>query len=153
MSDIRLKWQSGAFIADMSMSGPDIETGDELTSAVIMSLFTWRRANPDDALPDYQTGRMGWWADTFPSVENDKIGSRLWLLKREKLTPETVNRAVEYAKEAVQWLVDDGVVSRIDVWAERQGLTMLALGIVVYRHDGTRRTLEFGNVWEAIQNG
>jgi len=43
-----------------------------LVRAVMISLFTWRRANPDDALPG--TERMGWWGDTFPTIANDRIG-------------------------------------------------------------------------------
>ena len=35
---------------------------DPLTRAVVISLFTWRRAEPDDNadVP------MGWWGDTWP---------------------------------------------------------------------------------------
>ena len=51
---------------------------DPLTRAVVISLFTWRRAEPDDNadVP------MGWWGDTWPAVQNDRYGSRLWLLYR-----------------------------------------------------------------------
>ncbi|WP_200894101.1 phage GP46 family protein [Xanthomonas sp. MUS 060] len=51
-----------------------------LVRAVLISLFTWRRANADDTLPDPRGFRMGWWGDTYPVVANDRIGSRLWLL-------------------------------------------------------------------------
>ncbi|MBC1112574.1 phage GP46 family protein, partial [Escherichia coli] len=55
---------------------------DPLTRSVVISLFTWRRAEPDDNadVP------MGWWGDTWPAVQNDRYGSRLWLLQRSKLT-------------------------------------------------------------------
>jgi phage gp46-like protein len=35
-----------------------------LTRAVLISLFTWRRAADDDALDDEE--RFGWWGDSFP---------------------------------------------------------------------------------------
>ena len=59
---------------------------DPLTRAVVISLFTWRRAEPDDNadVP------MGWWGDTWPAVQNDRYGSRLWLLQRSKLTNQLV---------------------------------------------------------------
>jgi len=117
-----------------------------LVRAVVMSLFTWRRANPDDPLPGDQ--RMGWWGDTFALVPNDRIGSRLWLLSRSKLLPETVALAKEYAEEALRWLVDDGVASRVDVRAERQGLSTLAIGVRVYKSDGTVPVdIRFTDVW------
>jgi len=54
---------------------------DPLARAVIISLFTWRRANPDDVLPAGDD-RQGWFGDTFAEVRGDRIGSRLWLLSR-----------------------------------------------------------------------
>ncbi len=53
---------------------------DPLTRAVVISLFTWRRAEPDDNadVP------MGWWGDTWPAVQNDRYGSRLWLLPAQQ---------------------------------------------------------------------
>lgn len=124
----------------------DLDSAQPLVRAVIVSLFTWRRANPDDALPGDL--RMGWWGDTFPTVPNDRIGSRLWLLSRSTLTPETVAKAKEYAQEALQWLIDDGVAARVDVQAERQGLSTLAIGCRIYKSDGTvPLDVRFTDVW------
>ena len=72
-----------------------LDSSEPLVRAVIISLFTWRRARPDDDLPGDL--RMGWWGDSVPEIPNDRIGSRLWLLSRAKLTVETVARAREYA--------------------------------------------------------
>lgn len=121
---------------------------EPLVRAVIISLFTWRRALPDDPLPGDQ--RMGWWGDSFATVAGDRIGSRLWLLSREKLTAQTVERAREYAREALAWLVEDGVAARVEVDAERQGLTTLALACRIYRRDGQTTDLRFPNTWEFL---
>lgn len=127
-----------------------LDSSQPLVRAVIISLFTWRRARPDDDLPGDQ--RMGWWGDTYPVVPNDRIGSRLWLLSRAKLTAETVERAREYAQEALQWLLDDNVVARIDVEAERQGLSTLALACRFYKNDGRLAAdIRFTDVWSTIQ--
>lgn len=123
-----------------------LDSAQPLVRAVIVSLFTWRRANPDDPLPGDL--RMGWWGDSFPSTPNDRIGSRLWLLSRSTLTPETVARAREYALEALQWLIDDGVAARVEVEAERQGLQALAIGCRIYKSDGTvPLDVRFTDVW------
>jgi phage gp46-like protein len=123
-----------------------LASSEPLVRAVLVSLFTWRRANPDDPLPGDL--RMGWWGDNFPSVPNDRIGSRLWLLSRAKLLPETVALAKEYAEEALRWLVEDGVAARVEVQVERQGVQTLAIGCRIYKSDGTvPLDIRFTDVW------
>jgi phage gp46-like protein len=129
----------------------DNDLSDPLVRAVIISLFTWRRANDDDVLPNRGSFRMGWWGDSFPSAPNDRIGSRLWLLARAKLTDTTVQQAKDYAVEALQWLVDDQVAARIDVSSERQGLFTLALGCTIYQANGRVLALiQFQNLWSLL---
>lgn len=90
---------------------------DSLSRAVVISLFTWQRASQSDEVDNDQ--RMGWWGDTFAENKGDKIGSKLWLLLRQKVTDETLNRAQEYAYDALKWLIDDGICSDITVDVER----------------------------------
>ncbi len=121
---------------------------DALPRAVIISLFTWRRANPDDDLPGLN--RFGWWGDTYPETTNDRIGSRLWLLSRAKLTLETIAKAKEYAEEALKWLVDDGVAAGYVVEVERVSLSQLSLGITITRGDASKLNIRFTNAWDYI---
>ena len=126
-----------------------LNSAQPLVRAVLISLFTWRRANRDDALPGDL--RMGWWGDSFAAAPNDRIGSRLWLLSRAKLTSETVALAKEYAEEALRWLVDDGVAARVEVQAERQGLQTLAMGCRIYKSDGSAPLdVRFTDVWSFL---
>lgn len=133
-------------IAGVAVKASDVT--EDLPRAVLISLFTWRRANPDDELPS--TNKFGWWGDTYPQSTNDRIGSRLWLLSREKLTTETVLRAKEYAEESLQWLIDDGVAAAVQVQAERQELDRLALGVKIVRGDGTSLNIRFSSVWDYL---
>lgn len=122
---------------------------DSLVRAVIISLFTWRRAKPEDVVDG---SRMGYWGDVAVSpAGNDKIGSRLWLLAREKILPSTFIRAREYALEALQWLLDDGIASRVEVLAERFGNAGLALRCTIFRNDGSPLELRFDEVWEIVR--
>ena len=130
-----------------------LDSGEPLVRAVLISLFTWRRAKTDDSLPDPSPNapRMGWWGDSFAAVANDRIGSRLWLPSRAKLQPDTVALAREYAQEALQWLVEDGVASRVEVQAERQGLQTLAIGCRIYKSGGSAPLdIRFTDVWEFL---
>ncbi|PHM20929.1 MAG: hypothetical protein CK604_00520 [Curvibacter sp. PD_MW3] len=126
-----------------------LDGADPLVRAVVVSLFTWRRANADDELPGDL--RMGWWGDSYATVPNDRIGSRLWLLSRAKQVPETITRAREYAEEALKWLVDDGVAARVQVQAERMGVDGLALGVQVFKTVGKPAVnVRFTDVWEFL---
>lgn len=121
---------------------------DPLTRSVVISLFTWRRAEPDDnvEMP------MGWWGDTWPVAQNDRYGSRLWLLQRSKLTNALVNEVRTYINESLRWMVDDGVVSRIDLDIQRTGINELGNSITLWRRTGPV-TISFDDLWSAITNG
>lgn len=121
---------------------------DPLPRAVIISLFTWARARADDDLPGEE--RMGWWGDSFAAVPGDRIGSRLWLLARSKITNTTAQRAKEYAEEALAWLVADGVASQVIVRAERAGLSQISLGCEIVRGKGPRVDIRFDNAWSFL---
>lgn len=121
---------------------------EPLTRAVVISLFTWRRAEPDDNAEQ----PMGWWGDTWPVVQNDRYGSRLWLLQRSKLTNALVNDVRTYINEALRWMVDDGVVSRIDLDIQRTGINELSNSITLWRSTGPV-TISFDDLWSAITNG
>ena len=117
-----------------------------LTRAVLISLFTWRRAAADDALDDEE--RFGWWGDSFPTVADDRIGSRLWLLRRVKLTRQTQMDAEFYAREALQWLLDDGHCSAIDILSERLDAQRLNLRTVLTLASGERLDINPNDSWQ-----
>ena len=119
-----------------------------LARAVVISLFTWGRARADDELPG--TERMGWWGDSHPAVARDRIGSRLWLLARAKITAHTAQRAREYAEEALAWLVTDGVASQVLVHAERAGLSQISIGCQIVRGNAPALDIRFNNAWSFL---
>lgn len=124
---------------------------EPLVRAVVVSLFTWRRANPDDELP--ASDLLGWWGDSYAEIAGDKIGSRLWLLSRSTLTQDTVRRAQEYATEALQWLLDDQVATSVTVTSSRLGVHSLGLTVVVTRAEsGQVLNLRFADVWSYLKN-
>lgn len=89
-----------------------------LRRALVISLFTDARAQADDTLPGGPgSDPRGWWGDGLADAQ--PLGSRLWLLSREKVIPETLRRVEDYAREALQWLVTDGYFTALEVTAER----------------------------------
>lgn len=122
-----------------------------LARAVLISLFTWRRALESDPVDD--SDLQGWWGDSFPSVSDDRIGSRLWLLRRRTLSDQTRLDAIAYAREALKWLIDDGIFVDVEIEAERQGRERLALRVVGVHGDGADEVLaEFNDIWQVIKN-
>ena len=86
-----LLWYNGV-AADLRVSGRDLLADDSLYTAVVISLFTDARARAEDELPPELDGedRRGYWGD---GLEGESVGSRLWLLAREKDTARVRARA------------------------------------------------------------
>lgn len=128
--DLALSWDADSRQFDIFLSGnpPDLSGDEGLLSSVIVSLFTDARAYPDDPLPDERVGvasdLRGFWGDFLHDPASSwtaprSIGSRLWLLWREKDMDGVIVRARQYATEALAWLLDEGWVTRLDVDATR----------------------------------
>ena len=79
MTDITTIWVVESGTGDWSISGGALASGDDLASAVLISLFTDGLAGDDDIPPDGSGDRRGWWGD---AGEDIPIGSKLWLLDR-----------------------------------------------------------------------
>lgn len=147
MGDVALKWVSGS--ADLAIVDDDIASDDGLRTAVLLSLFTDRRAEVDDSLPGEDGDRRGWWGDEFSQVEGDRIGSRLWLLNRSTRTDTVLRRAEEHVREALAWMVADKVAESVDVTAEAVD-SMLALAITIHRPNADPASFRFDGLWEAM---
>ncbi len=115
--------------------------------AAVISLLTWRRAGPDDRIDDAE--RFGWWGDSFPSLANDRIGSRLWQLRRAKLTAETAQTAEAFAREALAWMTEDGRVTTVTVTTTR-GVDRLELQVLLTLRDGRTIDVQLDNLWQVI---
>ena len=142
-TDITTFYDPEAIHCDWKEGIGDLVNGDDLQTAVIISLFTDRLANADDA---HEGDRRGWWGD----IDSDyRIGARFWLLSREKLTPAVALKAEDYAKEALFWLVEDGVVKSIHINARIRAPERLYLS-VEYTRPGinSKEMLQFYWVWE-----
>ncbi|HEX7821034.1 MAG TPA: phage GP46 family protein [Sphingobium sp.] len=145
MTDIALLWDNEAFGADLALTGGDLATDDGLRTAFLISLFTDARARADDVLPQAGGDPRGWWGDAFGEDQDGPIGSRLWLLDREKRTGTTLTRARDYATEAVAWLIAASICTSIDIEVEAQG-EALAIALYPTRPGGPARQ-RFDFLW------
>jgi phage gp46-like protein len=137
MLDIALVWNARTGTADLAMNATanDLQTDGGLTTSIIISLFTDRQADPGDVIPDGSTDPRGWWGDTAflqpGEVARYPIGSKLWLLDRALQTTETLTRAATYAKQALQWMIADGVAGSVEATATFPRLGWIELQITI----------------------
>jgi phage gp46-like protein len=143
--DTLIKYDGKQF--DLEIKDGKITMGGDLQTAVLISLFTNRLAENDDPLPDTNTDPQGFWADTaYPLTDNYLIGSKLWLLYREKESAETLNRAKQYAEEALQWILDMDIAKKITIKTEWVRSGVLGLEVLLERPKGVE-AYRFDYVW------
>ncbi|MCF8491349.1 MAG: phage GP46 family protein [Rhodospirillum sp.] len=149
MSDLRLAWNSDLWAADLvTDASGDLLLDGGLETAVTLSLFTDARADADDELPaGAGTDRRGWWGDAVPLIDGYRLGSKLWLLSREKTTVQILQRARRYAEEALAWMVTSGLASGVEVVTERTAENWLALAVTITRPDGPV-SYRYDRVWQ-----
>ncbi|MDO4560823.1 MAG: phage GP46 family protein [bacterium] len=146
--DIKILWNEdklhGDFILDDGEA--DIASDGGLETAVIVSLFTDRRAGGEE-LPPGETALRGWWGDSIAALPEDKTGSKLWLLFREKDVSSVASRAKEYAEAALRWMLDDKIVKTLSVSAEMRQDGALRLSIDMQRPDGRSTQHRYNLNW------
>ena len=89
-TDIKIKFNPETLEGDFEYKTGDLTREEGLGTAVLISLFTDRRADPDDNI-DNPDDKKGWWGDLAPN-KGDKIGSKLWQFDRSKTDQNTINR-------------------------------------------------------------
>lgn len=106
------------------------EMDDGLQNAVFISLFTDK----------------SWWANSI-LPDNEQTTSELSTLDRSVLTNKTRLDAEEYARQALSWMVSDGLASKISVSAEIVAIGVLGL-IITIEQPGKQSTVRYKINWE-----
>jgi len=136
-----------------------LDDTDALATAVIVALGTDRLADVQDELPDPDsTDRRGWWGD-LDAAEiwgGWPIGSRLWLLKRAKITGapaqvgSTLVRVEHYIREAIAPYLNLRVASSADVQVARVDTQRIDALVTIYRGPLSAVQLRYQILWEGI---
>lgn len=147
--DIRLVWSNLEGGGDMAIAENDLARDDGLETAVLLSLFCDRRAPAGERLPRSQTSARGWFGDEFAEVPGDQTGSHLWLLEGASWSESTARRAEQYAREALQHMIDDRAVARVEPIASLPSEGVLALAIRIERPNAPAVTYRYALTWAA----
>jgi len=142
---IALSFDNATGQGDLAFDGGIVQ-GYGLETSIAISLLTWRRATKDDSPPDGMN-LLGFWGDTYPDVPGDLIGSRLWLMAGKKINQESLTLAVDLTREALQWLIDDGVAESIEPVATRGTDDKLQIGAWI------KKPTELASKWYSIWEG
>jgi phage gp46-like protein len=142
------------------LTAPVDDSGDgELADAVAVALGTDRMADASDELPDPNNDdRRGWWGDLDAALlfNGWPIGSRIWLLSREKITDAaasrgaTIGRIEAYLREALQPFIDARIASRMQVSAVRNGVDEIDASVALYRGPSQIVDLRYAALWDKI---
>ncbi|WP_107341022.1 phage GP46 family protein [Agrobacterium pusense] len=136
---------------DHASAPGDFRAEQGLATQVLILLMTDRRVE-DSELSDDEPNR-GWLGDSFDRLGGeDTLGSRLWLLRRRSIYDGIEVDAQDYAREALQPLITQGAVARIDATAiANRSENRLDLNISLYgRDDEAVFNQKFGLFWRQI---
>ena len=151
--DIRLYFhpnETGDF-ADVWIEDGDFVRDEGLFTAVLISLFSDARVSDKD-LATAKMGKnpRGFWADDTLGFN---LGSRLWLLGRSKLVNKTFRLAEQYSDAALQWLIDEAVITSVTTTASKTEDNRLLLAIELKGPgDELLETFRFKMEWLATLN-
>lgn len=128
---------------DFSISNGSLETISGFESAILMSLLAERRADSSEISQSQK--RRGWIGNDMNDIENFEIGSKIWLLSQARLTQDTLNKSLDFARSALQWFVDDGYSERINVTGAIKNNSII-LTIVFYNKNDVIAKVGF-DIW------
>ncbi|HEV2501485.1 MAG TPA: phage GP46 family protein [Mesorhizobium sp.] len=137
--------------ADAPINPAGLRAGQSLATAVLICLMTDCRVEATE-LRDGQANR-GWPGDSFDLEPGEvALGSRLWLLRCRALAPDIELEAQDYARAALQPLIDDGAFARFDVTASvNRPQNRLDLDVRGYGNAGEQRfSQRFALLWGAL---
>src|ERR1700759_1784084 len=117
MSQLQVFFTSlGLFDLGVDPATAHLALTEDLETAIALSLLTDKRAISGQV----PAGRdvKGWWGDTYPLTQGDSFGSWLWTLEGAPQNEDTLQLADAYARDALKWLIDDGIADRLEVQKE-----------------------------------
>ena len=149
MIDLAHDFDAGSYSGDLVFENGLLGADQGLKTAVLHSLFSDARVSLAQAKKVGSTDPRGWWGAALDSEQPDNYGSKLWLLSREKQTDETLQNAVSFGQEALEWMIEDGVVSTVTVEAEWKDTAALALRIDLKLPSGEVESYDFDYPWSS----
>ena len=143
MGDLKLQRRDDG-LYDLAFVDGDLQLGKSLESAALVSVGSFGRGAEKAFKKDLQDD--GWWAE--PTIEGDVWGCLVHTLTQVSKRPNRELLAVQYVKDSLRWLVDDGVADSVDAAAD---VTSEYLVITVHiEKGGEREDYRYEILWNEV---
>lgn len=114
LTDISVRQgDDGIFDIELDEPNQDAQLTNGLEAAVIVSLFSDRRAREDEVRNPLK--RRGWIGDLLTDIPGDLHGSGLWFYEQSRLTAVEAAGVAAEARNALQWMVDEELCDSVSV--------------------------------------
>lgn len=140
--DIKLNYKDEKGYFDLSFTkNGDLKMDESFDTTLNCSLLTDGRADKSEI--NQVEKQRGTIVDLFTDRRN---GSKLWLLEQARVDLDSKNKAIDYAKNALQFLIDEGFCKDVSVSARLQEKGIV-LNIAIERLNGVFDKYKY-NAWE-----
>lgn len=130
---------------DLEIENGDFVIDDALETALVVSLLSDRRADESQvAQPEF---RRGWIGDLVTTLSGYLFGSHLWLDEQSRATQETLNSIKDAAEKSLLWMLETGLVLKIEARTSFIDLSTVRLDIIITSPDGSISNKAF-NLWK-----
>lgn len=148
MGDFKLvQGSDGRF--DIAIENGDIANEDGFDTAIYVSLFTDARAPESKVIrPE---NRRGWIGNLVSPVEGRELGGLIWLAEQRRLNQGTLNEIIDYARQALDWFVEDEIAKSVEVTGEIVPQSGIVLTINITAPDGNTESY-YIPLWEVTGN-
>ncbi|WP_144880505.1 phage GP46 family protein [Gluconacetobacter diazotrophicus] len=127
---------------DWNVSSGNLSLGDDLSSAILVSLLTYGRADDTHTTIPFNEKR-GWWGSYLFS---NMTFCQYWTLFQMSIDTTTLQLTLyNYTMQALQWLVSDGVVSSFNITVTIISSSKAFIVINANKPDGNIETYSY--VW------
>jgi phage gp46-like protein len=142
--DLKLAKDDATGLYDLSLTAGDFTLVDSFDTSVQVSILGDERADQSE-VPSSEL-RRGWWGNQFNDDIAFQLGSKLWLLYQARATQDTLNSAINFAQNSLQWLVDDGHAQEVAVTGVRT-IDNITLTVNIFR-DQARVETRYYDLWD-----
>lgn len=111
MQDIAVNIDSGYY--DISITEGDFTLIDGLDTAIELSLFVDKRADESEVAE--ASLRRGWIGNEQSEDPEYELGSKLWLIEQARSIQNTLNKAIDYSRDCLNWMIPDNLIKDLTV--------------------------------------
>jgi phage gp46-like protein len=119
----------GNYDLALNADGTDFDTAEGFETAIPTSLFTDARA-PASSVSDPKR-RRGWIGNLLTLDLDRQLGGLLWLYDQERITGTVLNGIRDAAINSLNWMLEDGILSNIEIEVSIVGTRAIQLDIVL----------------------